>query len=178
MIRRPFTPQPFKQCPSIWNHGNPAPAFPPFVPVTASPRTTISLASKSRSRHSQRVRLALAHPAVGQTFHEISAITREAAVPVAHLRNHRVELVAARQRNLFRRNARVLPRPQDCVDHARFNCHRKHMPEQGNGVVVIARRRNPAYLPAHALQSPGVILRISVVERSGQLFSSARRRSR
>ena len=148
MIRRPVHSAVVQTVPRIRNHGNPAPAFPALCSrhrVTAHRNLACG---KIQIAPFQRVRFALAHPAVGQTFHEISAITREAPMPVAHLLNHRVELLAARQRNLFRPQLRAFYRGRRiCVDHAGFNCHRKHMPEQGNGVVVICRRRNPA-IPA------------------------------
>src|SRR5438094_3028421 len=97
-----FGAQSFKYRPGIRNHGNPAPAFPALCPKERVTAYHDLACLKIQVPPFQRVRLTLAHPRIGQALHEISAITRETAVPIAHLPNHRVELLSARQDDLFR----------------------------------------------------------------------------
>ena len=61
---------------------------------------------------------------------------------VVHLSKQRVELVDARQRNLFSSNGSALQsRCGIAVNYTSFDCDPENMPKQRDCVVVVSRRR-------------------------------------
>src|SRR5262249_1510253 len=70
-----FSAQSLKQCACIRNHGNPAPAFPTLCACDRVTAHHDLACLKIQVPPLQRVRFTLSHPAIGQTLHEISAIT-------------------------------------------------------------------------------------------------------
>ena len=146
----------------------------------------------SRGRRAQRFRqLQNPHPAIrarslrpyaspyGQAEREVGAITRIATVARAHFHNQRVEFLHRRQRDLFPANGSTFQsRCGIAVNHTSFDCDVQNVSKKGDCVVVVSGRRNFRVALAHFLQSAGVILRISVSFRPGQLLISAAKRCR
>ena len=159
---------------------NPTPASPPFVPVTASPRTTISFAVKIQVAPFQRVRLALAHPRNGQAPTRSRRSLRESRpCPTRISAISALKLLGARQRDLFPAQWRTFQsRRGISVNHTGFDCDGQNVLKERERVVVISGRHGLWYALAHFLQSACVILRISVSSRPGQLLLSAKRRCR
>ena len=167
-----------KQCASIGNQRHTTHRPNSLCRFPASPRTTISPASKSTSRHVDLARFTFAATGECQARAAKSAqFANTGCGPRASPHRQALNLSIARQRDLFRAHwQRVSQSPRDC-------CKRRQLP---------LRRREHAEAPRSCCCSVSamqfcvtlapilcnrlcVILRISVSFSPGQLFSSAAR---
>ena len=108
-----------------------------FVPVSGSPRPTISPAAKSRSRQRISAASPLRQPVNARPPQKIGAIARAPRTGSLDCFDELEELGAARQRELLRTHRHALQLGRwIAVNDARFNCHVEPMPETSNRVVV------------------------------------------